>query len=72
METFHGTTILSVRRDGGNLRVHAGTGAESIVDAPLLEAALAQPMGVTAGIDRLYFADAESSDHRGVIMGWRN
>ena len=53
--------IWSVGRDGHDLRAHAGTRAESIDDGPLREATLAQPMGITAGIDRVYFADAESS-----------
>jgi hypothetical protein len=43
------------------LRVHAGTGGEDILDAPNREALLAQPMGITADGDQLYFADAESS-----------
>lgn len=45
----------------GRLRIHAGTGAENIQDSPNSEALLAQPMGITASSDRLYFADAESS-----------
>jgi thiol-disulfide isomerase/thioredoxin len=48
--------------DDGEPQVIAGTGGENIVDAPALEALLAQPSGlaVTAEGD-LAFADAESS-----------
>jgi sugar lactone lactonase YvrE len=45
----------------GDLRPHAGSGAEAIDDGPLTHATLAQPSGLTLGGDRLYFADAESS-----------
>ena len=45
----------------GNARTHCGAGAEDIADGPLAEALLAQPMGITADGNRLYFADAESS-----------
>ncbi len=43
------------------LRVHAGTRREEILDGPNAEAALAQPMGLAAASDRVYFADAETS-----------
>lgn len=43
------------------VRAHGGTGREEIVDGPLDEAALAQPMGIAAAGGRLYFVDAESS-----------
>jgi sugar lactone lactonase YvrE len=43
------------------LAVHAGTGAEDIRDGPNSEALLAQPMGIVAANDVLYYADAESS-----------
>jgi DNA-binding beta-propeller fold protein YncE len=45
----------------GKTRVHCGTGGEDILDGPLGEALLAQPMGITTDGNRLYFADAESS-----------
>ncbi|MGI8508379.1 MAG: alkyl hydroperoxide reductase [Gemmatimonadaceae bacterium] len=45
----------------GASRVHAGNRSESLLDAPLLEAALAQPMGIASDGSRLYFADSESS-----------
>ena len=45
----------------GAARVHAGAGGEDIADGPLMESLLAQPMGLAAHDDRLWFADAESS-----------
>ncbi len=45
----------------GQLQVHAGTGGEDIRDGLSRDALLAQPMGITEGNGRLYFADAESS-----------
>jgi len=42
-------------------RPYAGSGVENIVDGPLREAALAQPSGVTAGGEKLYFVDSEVS-----------
>jgi DNA-binding beta-propeller fold protein YncE len=53
----------------GKARVHCGTGAEDLADGPLDEALLAQPMGITAGGNRLYFADAESSAIRWADSG---
>lgn len=43
------------------LWVHAGSGYEGRIDGPLLEAALAQPSGITTDGKRLYFADSEAS-----------
>jgi hypothetical protein len=45
----------------GRARPHAGGRGEDIQDGPLLDALLAQPMGVAADADRVYFVDAESS-----------
>ena len=45
----------------GTGRVHSGSQHEDILDGPQQDAALAQPMGIVAGRDRLYFVDAESS-----------
>ena len=53
--------LYSIDLRDGTLRHHAGSGAEEIEDGPLLDAALAQPMGICAAGDRLYFADSESS-----------
>ncbi len=51
---------------GGVLYLLAGSGAESIVDGPAEEAALAQPSGLTldARHDFLYFVDSETSSVR--------
>lgn len=43
------------------VRPFAGTGAEALVDGPLLSAVLAQPTGLASDGERLYFADSESS-----------
>ena len=53
--------IYAIDPRTGATRVHAGTRAEALHDAPLAEAALAQPMGIANDGTRLYFADAESS-----------
>lgn len=53
--------IYAIDPRTGATRVHAGTRAEALHDAPLDEAALAQPMGIASDGTRLYFADAESS-----------
>ncbi|MDP9182061.1 MAG: alkyl hydroperoxide reductase, partial [Actinomycetota bacterium] len=47
--------------DGTAVRVLAGTTAEGLRDGPASEAYLAQPSGLAAGGDRLWFADAETS-----------
>lgn len=44
--------------------VHAGSFREAIDDGPHAQAALAQPMGITSSVDRLYFVDAETSSVR--------
>jgi hypothetical protein len=46
------------------LRAHAGTGHEAIVDGGLAQAALAQPSGITCIDGRLYFVDSETSSVR--------
>ena len=53
--------IWSVDLKTGKSRVHAGTGGEDIRDGENENALLAQPMGIVAAGDRLYFADAESN-----------
>jgi thiol-disulfide isomerase/thioredoxin len=47
--------------DGETVGVIAGTAAEGLRDGPALSAYLAQPSGLSAGADRLWFADAETS-----------
>ena len=53
--------LWAVRTDGGGLRAHAGGRGEDVRDGPLPDALLAQPMGIDADAERLYFADAETS-----------
>lgn len=53
--------LWSLDLPGGVPQVQSGSGAEALQDGPHLSAALAQPMGITATGERLYFADAESS-----------
>jgi thiol-disulfide isomerase/thioredoxin len=47
--------------DGTTVRVLAGTTGEGLRDGAALSAYLAQPSGLAAGPDRLWFADAETS-----------
>jgi hypothetical protein len=53
--------LWAVRPDGSGLRVHAGARGENLVDGPLDQCLLAQPMGLAADGGRLHFVDAESS-----------
>lgn len=47
--------------DGTTVRVLAGTTGEGLRDGEAAKAYLAQPSGLAAGADRLWFADAETS-----------
>ncbi len=47
--------------DGTSVGVLAGTTGEGLRDGDALKAYLAQPSGLAAGADRLWFADAETS-----------
>ena len=47
--------------DGSTVRVIAGTTGEGLRDGDATQAYLAQPSGLAAGTDRLWFADAETS-----------
>jgi sugar lactone lactonase YvrE len=53
--------LWTVDIETGKSRVHSGSGGEDIRDADNQNALLAQPMGIVASGDRVYFADAESS-----------
>lgn len=53
--------IWSVNAGTGSSRVHSGTGGEDIRAGENSNALLAQPMGIIARKERLYFADSESS-----------
>lgn len=50
------------------LEVHAGSGREDIIDAPLEMAALAQPSGISSDGEFLYVADSEGSAIRKVAI----
>lgn len=62
MAGLHQIWQMSLR--SGQVRPFAGNGAEEIFDGSLSTAALAQPMGLSADGQRLYFVDAESSSVR--------
>ncbi|MEW5922464.1 MAG: thioredoxin-like domain-containing protein [Candidatus Zixiibacteriota bacterium] len=47
-----------------NAGPYAGSGREARIDGPLLQAALAQPSGITTDGKKLYFADSETSSIR--------
>ena len=53
--------LYMLDRAAGRATPYAGSGAEEIADGAPREAALAQPMGICALGDRLYFADSETS-----------
>jgi hypothetical protein len=61
--------IWSLEVPDGKPMVHAGTGGEEIRDGINNEALLAQPMGIVASSDSLYFADAETSAVRRTTFG---
>ena len=61
--------IWSFSPETGRGEVYAGTGSENIVDAPRLEALLAQPSGLATDGAFLYFADSETSALRRVAFG---
>jgi sugar lactone lactonase YvrE len=48
----------------GGITPYAGSGREARIDGPLIEAALAQPSGITSDGKKLYFADSEVSSIR--------
>lgn len=58
--------IWSHKLGSDELKVHAGTGAEDIIDGPLQNSALAQPSGLTHDGESLYVADSEGSAIRKV------
>ncbi|MBC7789023.1 MAG: alkyl hydroperoxide reductase [Anaerolineae bacterium] len=53
--------LWSVELSTGTGMRHSGSQREDIADGQHFDAALAQPMGVLAHADKLYFVDAESS-----------
>ena len=56
---FHQLWRLALKT--GEVRPHAGSGRERIVDGPLAQANLAQPSGIVVAGDKLYFTDSETS-----------
>ena len=66
MAGFHQLWRLDLATD--EVSPFAGNGREGIVDGPLASAELAQPNGVAADGDRLYFADSETSSIRYVDL----
>jgi DNA-binding beta-propeller fold protein YncE len=62
MAGFHQLWRLDLA--SGEIRPHAGSGREHIVDGPLEMAALAQPSGIATKGNRLYFTDSETSSVR--------
>jgi len=62
MAGTHQLWALSLAADGsGTVRVLAGTTGEGLRDGDATTAYLAQPSGLAAGSDRLWFVDAETS-----------
>ena len=59
MAGFHQLWRLDL--DTSEVRPHAGSGRERIVDGPLDFAQLAQPSGIVSDGTRLYFTDSETS-----------
>ena len=53
--------VWSVDTATGRSRAHSGTGGEDIRDGDNQNALLAQPMGIEARGERIYFADSESN-----------
>jgi hypothetical protein len=55
--------------DSWDARPFAGSAQEARIDGPLLQAALAQPSGITGDGKKLYFADSETSSIRSADLG---
>ncbi|MCS6861140.1 MAG: thioredoxin-like domain-containing protein, partial [Abditibacteriales bacterium] len=66
MAGFH--QLWAMNLSTGYVRPYAGSGREALIDGPLMDAALAQPSGLTTDGKRLYFADSESSSVRAVDL----
>ena len=59
MAGFHQLWRMDLR--SGDIRPHAGSGRERIVDGPMASAQLAQPSGIVTDGELLYFTDSETS-----------
>ena len=61
--------IWVLHLDRGEAQPFAGSGREEIIDGPRLEAAMAQPSGLTTDGKTLYVADSETSSIRAIDLG---
>ena len=61
--------IWVMHLETGQLEPYAGSGREDIIDGPRLEAAMAQPSGITSDGTRLFVADSETSAIRSISLG---
>ena len=67
MAGFHQLWTLDL--ETREVRPHAGSGREQIVDGPLANAQLAQPSGIATDGQMLYFTDSETSSVRTADLG---
>ena len=67
MAGFHQLWTLDL--ETREVRPHAGSGREQIVDGPLANAQLAQPSGIATDGQTLYFTDSETSSVRTADLG---
>ena len=63
----HQVWVMSL--ETAHLEPYAGSGREDIIDAPRLQAAMAQPSGITSDGTLLYVADSETSAIRSISLG---
>jgi thiol-disulfide isomerase/thioredoxin len=63
--------IAAIALDEGTIEPVAGSGREALIDGPGLQAALAQPSGLSLQNDVLYVADSESSGVRAIDLRTR-
>jgi len=61
--------IWVMHLDTGYLEPYAGSAREDIIDDARLQAAMAQPSGITSDGERLFVADSETSAIRAVTLG---
>jgi hypothetical protein len=61
--------IWKLDPEAGAFTPFAGSGREALIDGPLMEAALAQPSGITTDGKRLFVADSETSSVRSITLG---
>lgn len=60
--------IWELNLDTNFVKTFAGTGAEASFDAPVDQAAFAQPSGITTDGKKLFVADSESSSIRSIVL----